>query len=66
MAAAVSRQPTPYFLNTDYSASGVHEDANMTVLDQVHPYNQDAAVIPVLWMGNLLESNRSLQGVMKQ
>jgi hypothetical protein len=54
-----------YFLNTDYISIKVHEDANMTVLDEARPYNQDAAVIPVLWMGNLLLSNRSLQGVMK-
>jgi len=54
-----------YFLNTDYLDLVVHEDANMTVLDQVKPYNQDAAVIPVLWMGNLVCSNRSLQGVIK-
>jgi hypothetical protein len=54
-----------YFLNTDYFDLTVHEDANMTVLDQVHPFNQDAAVIPVLWMGNTTLSNRSLQGVLK-
>lgn len=54
-----------YFLNTDYLDLCVHEDANMTVLDQVKPYNQDAAVVPVLWMGNLVCSNRSLQGVVK-
>jgi hypothetical protein len=54
-----------YFLNTDYFDLTVHEDANMTVLDQVHPFNQDAAVIPVLWMGNTTLSNRALQGVMK-
>ncbi len=54
-----------YFLNTDYIDLCVHEDANLTVLDQVKPYNQDAAVIPVLWMGNLVVSNRSLQGVGK-
>lgn len=54
-----------YFLNTDYMKVEVHEDANMTVLDDAKPYNQDASVIPVLWMGNLLLSNRSLQGVMK-
>jgi hypothetical protein len=54
-----------YFLNTDYFQVMVHEDANMTVLDEVRPYNQDSAVIPVLWMGNLLISNRFLQGVMK-
>ncbi|HWI68905.1 MAG TPA: phage major capsid protein [Nitrospiraceae bacterium] len=54
-----------YFLNTEYWDLVVHEDANMTVLDQVHPFNQDAAVIPVLWMGNTTLSNRRLQGVLK-
>ena len=54
-----------YFLNTDYTKVVVHEDANMTVLDEVKPYNQDAAVVPVLWMGNMTVSNRSLQGVLK-
>lgn len=54
-----------YFLNTDYIDLVVHRDANMTVLDQVKPYNQDAAVVPVLWMGNLTVSNRTLQGVLK-
>lgn len=54
-----------YFLNTDYLGLTVHQDANMTVLDEVKPYNQDAAVVPVLWMGNMTVSNRSLQGVAK-
>jgi hypothetical protein len=54
-----------YFLNTDYIDLVVHEDANMTVLDEAKPFNQDAAVIPVIWMGNMLVSNRSLQGVLK-
>lgn len=54
-----------YFLNTDYVNIVVHEDANMTVLDEVKPYNQDAAVVPVLWMGNMTVSNRFLQGVLK-
>lgn len=54
-----------YFMNTDYLDVVVHEDANMTVLDEVKPYNQDAAVVPVLWMGNVVVSNRSLQGVLK-
>lgn len=54
-----------YFINTDYIKVVVHEDANMTVLDEVKPYNQDAAVVPVLWMGNVTVSNRSLQGVLK-
>lgn len=56
---------TMYFLNTDYLQLVVHEDADMEVMDEVKPYNQDAAVIPVLWMGNLTCSNRRLQGVVK-
>lgn len=54
-----------YFLNTDYLGLEVHEDADLAVLDEMRPYNQDAAVIPVLWMGNLTCSNRRLQGVLK-
>jgi len=54
-----------YFVNTDYLELGVHRDANMTVMDELKSVNQDAVVIPVLWMGNLLCSNRSLQGVLK-
>lgn len=54
-----------YFLNTDYMEMVVHKDADMTVMDEMKPYNQDAAVVPILWMGNLTVSNRSLQGVMK-
>ena len=54
-----------YFLNTDYLELVVHKDADMTVMDEMKPYNQDAAVVPVLWMGNLVCSNRALQGVMK-
>lgn len=54
-----------YFLNTDYLELVVHKDADMTVMEEMKPWNQDAAVVPVLWMGNLVCSNRSLQGVMK-
>jgi hypothetical protein len=54
-----------YFLNSDYLELVVHRDADMDVQDQLRPYNQDAAVIPVLWMGNLIASNRRLQGVLK-
>jgi hypothetical protein len=54
-----------YFLNTDYIDLVVHKDANLSVQDQLQPYNQDAAVIPILWMGNLICSNRRLQGVLK-
>lgn len=54
-----------YFLNTDYFECVAHTDANLTINDEVKPYNQDAVVIPVLWMGNLVISNRRLQGVLK-
>lgn len=54
-----------YMLNTDFLELVVHRDANMTVLDQRQAVNQDAVVIPVLWQGNLVCSNRSLQGVVK-
>lgn len=58
-------QSRMYFLNTDYFEVVSHSDANMTVMDEAKPYNQDAVVIPVLWMGNLVVTNRSLQGVMR-
>ena len=56
---------TGYFLNTDYIELVSHRDADMTVMDELKPVNQDAAVVPVLWMGNLVCSNRALQGTMK-
>lgn len=54
-----------YFLNTDYLEMVAHRDANMTVMDEKTSVNQDAVVIPILWQGNLVCSNRALQGVMK-
>ena len=54
-----------YFLNTNYWECVAHTDANLTVVDDQRPYNQDATVTPVLWMGNVTVSNRSQQGVMK-
>lgn len=54
-----------YFLNSDFLELVVHRDANMTVMEQRQSVNQDAVVIPVLWQGNLITSNRSLQGVLK-
>lgn len=54
-----------YFLNTDYLDLVVHKDADLAIMDEMKPYNQDAAVIPILWMGNMVCSNRSLQAVMK-
>ena len=54
-----------YMLNTNYLEQVVHADANLTVMDDTKPYNQDAVVVPMIWMGNLVCSNRSLQGVQK-
>lgn len=54
-----------YFLNTDYLELVVHKDANLSVQDEMKPYNQDAVVIPVLWMGNMVCTNRRLQAVAK-
>jgi len=46
------------------SGRGVQNDFER-IMDDLHSVNQDATVTPVLWMGNLCVSNRSLQGVMK-
>ena len=54
-----------YYLNTDYLELVVHRDADLAIMDEMKPYNQDAAVVPILWMGNLVTSNRNLQGVLK-
>lgn len=54
-----------YFLNTDYLKLVVHPDADMEILDEMRPYNQDGVVIPILWMGNMTVSNRARQGVAK-
>lgn len=54
-----------YFLNTNYIELVVHADANMTIMDEAKPFNQDAVVVPILWMGNMVVANRSLQGILK-
>jgi hypothetical protein len=55
---------TGYSCNTDYLELVVHRDADMTVMDELKSVNQDAVVIPVLWMGNLVCSNRFLQATL--
>jgi hypothetical protein len=55
---------TAYFLNTDYLYLAQHKDAQWTQDDEKRPINQDAVVIPYYWMGNLVCSNRSLQGIL--
>jgi hypothetical protein len=54
-----------YFINSNYLEVVTHSDANMTVMSEATPYNQDAVVVPILWMGNMVCSNRALQGVLK-
>jgi hypothetical protein len=54
-----------YMLNTDYIELVVHKDADLTQLDSVRPLQQDAAITPMIWMGNLVISNRSRQGIVK-
>lgn len=54
-----------YFMNTDYFELVVHQDADMEMIEELRSINQDAVVNPILWMGNLVCSNRSLQGVLK-
>lgn len=54
-----------YFLNTDFLELVVHQDANMEIMPELRSVNQDALVIPVLFQGNLVCSNRARQGVAK-
>ena len=54
-----------YFLNTNYLELVAHKDADMEEMSDLHPVNQDGSVTPILWMGNLVCSNRHLQGVIK-
>lgn len=53
---------TQYMLNTEYLWVYAHRDANMSVMDEKVSVNQDAVVVPVLWQGNLVCSNRARQG----
>jgi len=53
---------TGYFLNTDYLYLVQHPEAQWTQDDEKKPVNQDAVIVPMYWMGNLVCSNRSLQG----
>ena len=53
-----------YFLNTDYLYVTQHREAQWTPDEEKRPTNQDAVVIPIYWMGNMVCTNRSLQGVL--
>lgn len=54
-----------YFINDNYMELVVHSEANLTPLDEQRPYDQDAVAVPMIWMGNLVTSNRRLQGVLR-
>lgn len=51
-----------YFLNTKYLYLDQHTDAAWTEGEERTPVNQDATVIPIYWMGQMVCTNRSLQG----
>lgn len=53
---------TAYFLNTKYLYLMQHKEAQWTPDDEKTPVNQDAVVVPIYWMGNLVCTNRALQG----
>lgn len=53
-----------YFINSKYLELVVHKDADFAMSDFVKPENQDAKVANILWMGNLVCSNRARQGVL--
>jgi hypothetical protein len=57
-------QERAYFLNTDYLYLVQHKEAQWTMDDEKRPTNQDAVVVPMYWMGNLVVTNRSLQGIL--
>lgn len=52
-----------YFLNTDYIFLRPHAQRNFKPLPDRMSVNQDAIVVPMVWMGNMTTSNRNLQGV---
>lgn len=54
-----------YMLNTNYIGITSHPDANWTEVPEKASVNQDAVVMPIIWMGNMWTSNRKLQCVIK-
>lgn len=54
-----------YFVNTDNIELVAHEDADMELMDELKSVDQDAVIIPMIFQGNLVASNRRNQGVLK-
>ena len=53
-----------YFLNTNYLYIVQHSEAKWTPDEEKRPVNQDAIVIPIYWMGNLVCTRRAAQGIL--
>jgi hypothetical protein len=53
-----------YFLNMNYLSLCVHRQANWSQMEDKVPTNQDAVLIPVIWQGQLVCSNRARQGLL--
>lgn len=53
-----------YFLNTNYLYLVQHREAQWTADEEKTPTNQDAIVVPIYWMGNLVCTFRAAQGIM--
>lgn len=53
-----------YFLNTDYLYIVQHSEAKWTPDEEKRPVNQDAVVVPIYWMGNLVCTRRAAQGIL--
>jgi len=53
-----------YFLNTDYLYLVQHKEAQWTTDEEKKPVNQDAVVVPMYWMGNMVVTNRARQGIL--
>lgn len=59
-----STQERMYFLNTDYLWIVQHQDAKWSADEVKRPTNQDAIVIPIYWMGNVVCTFRPGQGIL--
>lgn len=53
-----------YFLNTDFLEIVQHKEAQWTMDAEKVPMNQDAVIIPMYWMGNLVTTRRAAQGIL--
>lgn len=54
-----------YFINSQYFKVVAHSQADMDEVEAKVPLNQDGEIMPILWMGNVVCTNRALQGVIK-